>query len=1143
LKFLTLILLLFLSLNSDSQTIEETTQLFLEASEKGDDETIIRTGKVLIEYYREQKVELDTDEIEIRLHTATSLSNTGDIEQSLKLNEETYSLCKEKWGPEHAWTRISLGNLAYNYSSLGDYAKSKELNEQYLEIYNKIYTKEHPELAIILSNLASDYSNLGDFAKSKELNEQCLKLREKLFGKRHLFYARGLEDLAWNYTQLGDFDEAKKLNEQALKIIEKLFEKKGSEYAAALNKLGRNYADLGDYTLARDLVEEALKINKKVFGKLSLNYASSLGYLAPIYASLGDHKKSKELNEECLNVYEEIYGKEHSNYATCLTNLSDNYFNLGDYYKAISLSKEALGIHEKVYGKEHPYYALSLSQIARSYSYLGEYSKSLALNKEVLKITEKAHGKEHRDYTTALCNLASDYYRLRDFTEAIKLLEESLKIEEIVYGKWYSSYAVSLNNLALNYFKLGNYDKSLALNEEALMINEKIHGKKHPYYAMSLSNLALDYSKIGDHSKAQKLHKQAFNIRKQIFEKEHPDYVLSMNYLANNHAERGEYREAKELNEEALTINKKIYGNQHPKYAGNLKNIGDNHAALGNYHLAMEFLTQAYGVKWNNFTSNKFGLTSGLKTSSKKDLETTFHLLASLASIDATTISTINNYWINLNGVIGSDESQIINSVQNSADSTLIALFEDLKLSKFQLGKYNEMTVQDRFKNGIDKDQLEKDIAQLESKISKKSHDFVEMNRVYSMKDVKSALGDDEVLVDIARIPYYDFYSNRQSDSVKYLVFITDNSQDTVPRHLFISTGRMLEEEVFSNYSSFTSGSNRLSGTHDELSYNHFWKPIAEKIGDKKTVYVSLGGVYNNINLNTLYDTETNKYLFEEKDIQIVNSSRDFIRSKEQEIKTYTNQSAALFGYPDYDGFSNVSSEALTRDLDPFWIDSLSRGGMTASSLPETKTEVENISLTLTGKNWDVSTYLGDEASEAAVKELESPRVVHIATHGYFFEDIPQDKTENRFMGMDTKEVIQDPLLRSGLLFSGANKTLNGEDLEGENGLLSAYEAGLLNLQETELVVLSACETGRGEVKNSEGVYGLRKAISDAGAANTIMSLWKVDDKVTQEFMSSFYALWLDGKTIREAFNETQIVIKQKYPQPYYWGAFVLVGE
>ena len=217
---------------------------------------------------------------------------------------------------------------------------------------------------------------------------------------------------------------------------------------------------------------------------------------------------------------------------------------------------------------------------------------------------------------------------------------------------------------------------------------------------------------------------------------------------------------------------------------------------------------------------------------------------------------------------------------------------------------------------------------------------------------------------------------------------------------------------------------------------------------------------------------------------------------------------------------------------------------MKARPLPETKIEVENISSILKSKGWQVNTFLADNASETNIKKQQSPRILHVATHGYFFQDIPVEKDNNRFLGMDMKQVVQDPMLRSGLLLTGANKTLKGEVTSGENGLLTAAEASLLDLRETELVILSACETGRGEVKKSEGVYGLRKAFSDAGAQNIIMSLWKVDDEVTQEFMSLFYEIWLNDKTsIREAFNRAQLEIKANYPEPYYWGAFILVGE
>jgi CHAT domain-containing protein len=421
--------------------------------------------------------------------------------------------------------------------------------------------------------------------------------------------------------------------------------------------------------------------------------------------------------------------------------------------------------------------------------------------------------------------------------------------------------------------------------------------------------------------------------------------------------------------------------------------------------------------------------------------------------------------------------------------------------------------------------------------------------RYFDLKDIKVKLSQEEVLVDIIRLPYYNFNTNNWSDSVKYLIFFIDASKDTIPQFVVINEGQELEGELYSEYSKNTEGLNIKNGEIDKVSYKHFWKSIADKIGEYKTVYVSLGGVYNDINLNTLYNPETGKYLIEEKDIRIVNSARDFVLNKERDKKQYTSTTSALYGFPDFNGNTTKTVDstdflASIRNLDQLWIDSLTRGGMKASSLPATKVEVEQIAGTFQKNGWSVKTYTGEMASETNIKQEESPRVLHVATHGYFFEDIPMDKSNDLFLGMDRQRVVQDPMLRSGLLFTGANKTLHGEEAKGENGLLSAAEASLLDLRETELVVLSACETGKGELKNSEGVYGLRKAFADAGAQNIIMSLWKVDDKVTQEFMTRFYEIWLNEKTtIREAFNRTQLEIKAKYPQPYYWGAFILVGE
>ena len=134
--------------------------------------------------------------------------------------------------------------------------------------------------------------------------------------------------------------------------------------------------------------------------------------------------------------------------------------------------------------------------------------------------------------------------------------------------------------------------------------------------------------------------------------------------------------------------------------------------------------------------------------------------------------------------------------------------------------------------------------------------------------------------------------------------------------------------------------------------------------------------------------------------------------------------------------------------------------------------------------------------------------------------------------------------MKSGLLLSGsANYLQNKIELSGENGILTSYEAANLSLEGTELVVLSACETARGEIQNGEGVYGLQRAFQTAGAQSIIMSLWKVDDEATQQLMTSFYQNWTKGVSKNEALKQAQLSLKAKYPHPYFWGAFVMMGE
>ncbi|MFO0506055.1 MAG: CHAT domain-containing protein, partial [Chryseotalea sp.] len=302
----------------------------------------------------------------------------------------------------------------------------------------------------------------------------------------------------------------------------------------------------------------------------------------------------------------------------------------------------------------------------------------------------------------------------------------------------------------------------------------------------------------------------------------------------------------------------------------------------------------------------------------------------------------------------------------------------------------------------------------------------------------------------------------------------------------------------------------------DEYSYQQFWAKIEPALQGKKNIYISVDGVYNQINLNTLKKPD-GLFLLQQYEIALLGNTKDFIEIKKRKIST-GKKNAVLVGFPDF-------------------------GATEPLALPGTKVEVENINKNLKTAGYTTQLFQQREASEKNLKNVKAPEILHIATHGYFLQDV--ENQDNAF-GVASENATRNPLLRSGLLLADAGKTMNkqtGTDLSSnDNGIVTAYEAMNLNLEGTDMVVLSACETGLGDVKNGEGVYGLQRSFLVAGADALIMSLWKVDDAATQLLMSSFYTNWVKLRDKQKAFKQAQVQLYTKYKDPYYWGAFVMVG-
>ena len=315
---------------------------------------------------------------------------------------------------------------------------------------------------------------------------------------------------------------------------------------------------------------------------------------------------------------------------------------------------------------------------------------------------------------------------------------------------------------------------------------------------------------------------------------------------------------------------------------------------------------------------------------------------------------------------------------------------------------------------------------------------------------------------------------------------------------------------------------NAITGPlQDDISYKIFWEPIQNEIGQATSVYLSADGIYNQINLEAI-PTPDNRYIIDNANIVLVSNTKDLYLRKSAAKAGLPENTASMFGNPTF---------YLTASA-----------GTTVSSLPGTGKEVNQVQYMLKQKGWVTAEFVENSATEENIKEINNPKIFHIATHG-FYKPTTQVTLEDELGGNEAM-LSQNPLMRTGLLLTGAGDLMEKTEFNYnmENGVLTAYEAMNLNLDKTDLVVLSACETGLGDLEAGEGVYGLQRAFLVAGAKVLIMSMFKVDDEATQKLMLVFYQKWLNSANMRQSFIDAKKELRVEYPDPIYWGAFMMIG-
>jgi CHAT domain-containing protein/Flp pilus assembly protein TadD len=1104
--------------------------------------------------------------------------------QAEKYTTEAYEFIKNE--PQNQDYLSVCHTLGAIYKELEKFGEAEKL-------FSEVKKRSTPENKLFfnaLNGLAVIAFKKGKLKEAEQIFLELLATSEKKFGK-NAEYTTYLHNLGGFYKEIHQTRKAEIYLKEALQLREKFWGNKHPDYALTCSYLGYVYQDLGKWQEAEKLFLTAKNIYKEQ--NLQQDYVLILNNLASLKEAQALYREAEKLYTEALQLCEKVLGKEHSTYSMLTANMAGLYYKQGFFTKAEPLYQNALRLDEKIFSKN----SLQYQQTAMNYAIFkfqkGEIGFAEKELEKSLQFFEKNTGKNSLPYITALQNLAMIDLQKENFLQAEEKYLQAQSLCEQATGKPSETYVTLLNNFAQFYTSLGNTDKALSLYKEIWTLAGNIWSEKHINYAIALRNIAYLYLMQGNMQDAEKLCLQSLEIIQKNYGESHPEYINSLNNLAAVNYYQKNYKNLISNLQKALSLTEQLYGKEHKLSATLQNNLAIAYIQNGDYGKAMPLLTQTLSTKekifgkehqeyliaetnlaWLYALQNKFSESEKLyKQLASKQVDRIFKVfpilsesekMAFVAGQGTFFLNYVNfcfDYAPQKPAILGDlmdlrllTKGMVAEASQNLQKKVLaLNNAEIAKIYKDWLAKKNEylkiINAPNSEKTATQIKQISDELNILEKELSKKVDISGKKRERYSWKDVQKQLKADEIAIEVIRTLDKNSANPQKIDTIYAFLIITAQTT-TNPELVFVPNASLLETEQISLYQN--SIKTRKSQYYKEL-YDSFWgnaikqSKVLKNLNYKK-IYFSPDGIYHKINLATLYDETKKQFLGDFLQIyQLTNLKK--LAQPNSTIKN--NKNAFLVGYPDYKGTEKTSenepNRGFVQKVKPQEKQKLSRflDFESVSYLPGTKKETDQISQILAKNGIKIALLQDKEATEEAIKKIKQPHILHIATHGFFLEDVPFEEEKISF-GSKELEVAQNPLLRAGLLLANCSSSLKKSEMNTnrEDGILTAYEAGQLDLQNTDLVVLSACETGLGEIQNGEGVFGLQRAFLQAGAKNLIISLWKVDDAATQEFMTILYENWQAKKlSLEDSFFEAQKAIRQKYTEPYYWGAFVMVGE
>lgn len=981
----------------------------------------------------------------------------------------------------------------------------------------------------------------------------------------------------------GDYANALSLATESLELTSTHLGRDTQAFATSLNNLAAVHYQSGHYSKAIELYQQALELEHRIVGDTP-DFATILNNVAEVHFQIGDYVGARPLYERALAINRRDLEDGHAYVAVLLQNLAALHLRLGEYAEAEQLLTEAVSIHRQAPTPEMADLGIALNSLGLVYKLKGDYANAERHYQEALDSLSGADASP-RARAACLANLAGLYESIGSFQEAEERYLEVLAMHEKAVGRQHPDVATALNDLGYLYHSMGRLDEAATLHQQALDIRRNTVGDKHPDVASSLNNLAKVYFDTGRVAEATELYRQVRALRLEALGRTHPHTAQSLNNLGMAYLAAGHYAEAEPLLEEALEIRRTLFRAGHPDVAETLMNLAVCFVASNRAEHALAMMTEAA-----RHDDRALGQVLAFANEAqrldylqrmRKYVDTFLSLTVRLLSSSQDAVKSTCDLVVRRKGVT-------VEVMATQRDAVLRGRYPELAV---KLRQASALRVQIAAKtlapaeaNSTEEEQLltgwRRQVDALEAELARAIPEIDLTRKLYEAdtKALAVALLPGTVLIEFVRFHFFDFRAipangEQQWRAPRYVTFIVLNGIADDVRMIDLGDAHTIDRLIARFRTAVsgeravpipTPGSAPTEGRElvaedtivpddeaeeagEELRRSVF-DPLAKAFDGNKRLILAPDGNLCRLPFESL-PAGDGRALVDIYQISYVASARDILRfgagSKGQ------GSSPLIVADPDFDLSADAAARDHRDDADGAGRQSRDVRGRTPlfRRLSGTRREGERIAA-LVG----APSIMDRAALEGTIKACSSPSILHLATHGFFLTDqtevpdrgVRSDATSEPWGDRLTRLTREEnPLLRSGLAFAGANAWLRGKTMApgAEDGLLNAVDVAALDLLNTELAVLSACDTGLGQVRIAEGVFGLRRAFVVAGVRTLVASLWKVPDDQTQELMVAFYGHIMNGLPVAQALRLAQQALKKTYPQIRYWGAFICQGD